>query len=427
MKPHRTRLPLSILSALAAVGLSLPTAGTATTAPTAPIVSTSVTSGVTESAATLYGYVNPNGQETTYAFQYGTTSGYGTQTPLTSAGDASTSVKISQSISGLQAHTTYHYRVIATNASGTTQGEDATFTTPAAPGPPAPVAPTVDTSGVSNVTYSSGVLYGYVNPKGQATTYAFQYGTTTAYGSETPIAAAGSGTATDKVSQTLTGLAPFTLYHYRIVASSAAGKTTGSDRAFTTAKVPLSLQIVGSPNPVIFGSPFVIDGTLSGTGGANHEVVLQAKQFPFTAGFATIGNPEVTNALGSFSFPVIGLDQNAHLRVMTVGTPSLTSPSFSEQVAVRATVHARRTRRRGIYRLYGTVTPAEVGALVGFQLLKPGQKSVNQGGTVVTAATATTSKFSRRVHIRHPGLYRALIKIPDGAHVSSYSEPILIR
>jgi hypothetical protein len=77
-------------------------------------------------------------------------------------------------------------------------------------------------------------------------------------------------------------------------------------------------------------------------------------------------------------------------------------------------------------RLYGDVAPAEVGALVGFQLLAPGA-SVNEGGTVVKAGTASVSRFSRVVRLRHPGLYRALIEVDDGAHVSNYSEPILIR
>jgi len=78
-------------------------------------------------------------------------------------------------------------------------------------------------------------------------------------------------------------------------------------------------------------------------------------------------------------------------------------------------------------RLYGTVAPAEVGALVGFQLLVAGHKSVNEGGTVVKAGTPTVSRFSRVVRVRRRGLYRALIDISDGAHVSNYSTPILVR
>jgi hypothetical protein len=411
----------TVVGLLASFALMLPATGLAVT-PAAPTVSTSVTSNVTSSSAILYGYVNANGQDTSYAFQYGTTIAYGKQTTLASAGNGTVSIKVNQPIAGLTAHITYHYRIIATSPGGTIQGNDQAFTTPAGPSPPS-----IITSGTTNVSYSSAILYGYVNPNGQSTNYAFQYGTTTGYGAQSPLAAAGNGTAIIKVSQAVTGLKPATLYHYRIIAANPAGTVIGKDATFATAKIPLSLQIVGSPNPVVFGAPFLVEGALSGTGGANHEVVLQANQFPFTTGFKQVGNPEVTNSLGGFSFPILGLTETAQLRVVTVGKPVLSSPVLTEGVAVRVSFHAHRTNRRGVYRLYGTVAPAEVGALVGFQLLKPGHKSVNEGGTVVKAGTTTVSRFSRRVRIRHKGLYRALIKISDGAHVSNYSEPVLIR
>ncbi len=89
--------------------------------------------------------------------------------------------------------------------------------------------------------------------------------------------------------------------------------------------------------------------------------------------------------------------------------------------------HVRRAHRRGFVHLYGTVAPAEVGAQVGFQLLAPG-RSTNEGGTVVKVGTPTVSRFSRVIRVRHRGLCRALVKISnDGAHVSNYSEPVLVR
>ncbi len=254
------------------------------------------------------------------------------------------------------------------------------------------------------------IVYGYVEPHGLATGYAFQYGTTSGYGGQTPLAPAGSGTKSIKVSQTITGLQAGTTYHYRIVAVNGAGLTDGKDRTFKTASVPLSLQITGVPNPVVFGSPFLVEGTLSGTGAANRAIALQVNPFPYLRGFQIAGNPELTNATGGFSFPYLGLLENAQVRVMTVGKPEVTSPVVLESVAVRVSFHAARTRRRGYARLYGTVAPAEVGALVGFQLLQPGN-SINEGGTVVKAGTSNVSQFSRIVRIRHPGVYRALVKI----------------
>jgi hypothetical protein len=276
------------------------------------------------------------------------------------------------------------------------------------------------------VTFSSVVLSGSVNALGQATNYAFQYGTTSGYGGQTPLAPAGSGTKPINVSQAVTGLQPNTLYHYRIVAVSPLGTTTGKDHVFTTKKVPLSLQIAGVPNPVVFGNAFNVEGSLSGTGAAGHQVVLQANPFPYTAGFKNVGNAEVTNATGGFSFPFPGLLENAQLRVVTAGNPPISSPVVLENVAVRVSFHVRRVKRRGYARFYGAVAPAEAGATVGFQLLRRG-RSVNVGGTVVKAGTQSVSRFSRVMRVRRRGLYRALVKISDGAHVSDYSAPVVVR
>lgn len=286
--------------------------------------------------------------------------------------------------------------------------------------------PNASTDGTSNVTFSSATLFGLVNAHGLSTSYSFQYGTTSAYGGQTPLAPAGNGTIPIKLSASVSGLQPATIYHYRIVAVNAAGTHDGVDRTFKTANVPLSLQIAGVPNPVTLGNPFFVEGNLSGTGAAGHQVVLQVNPFPYLGGFKDVGNPEVTSSTGGFSFPYVGLTENAQLRVVTVGKPEVVSPVVAESVAVRVSFRARRTRRRGFFFLSGDVAPAEVGAQVGFQLLTPG-RSINEGGTGVKAGTATVSRFGRVVRIRHPGLYRALVRISDGAHVSAYSRPILIR
>jgi hypothetical protein len=285
-------------------------------------------------------------------------------------------------------------------------------------------APSASTGPSLSVSYSSVTLTGTVDPHGQATDYVFQYGTTSRYGAQTPLAPAGSASGALKVSQSVTGLAPLTTYHYRVLATSPAGATPGAERTFKTTAVPLSLAIVGVPDPVFFGSPLTVEGTLSGSYAANHEVELQANAFPYLGGFQPVGNPELTNAAGGFSFPYLGLTENAQLRVVTVGKPEVSSPVILEGVAVRVTFRVHSTKRRGYARLYGTVTPAEVGALVGFQLLRPG-KSVNKGGTVVKAATASYSTFNRVVRIQR-GLYKALVQVTEGAHVSSYSAPIMI-
>jgi hypothetical protein len=292
-------------------------------------------------------------------------------------------------------------------------------------------APTATTGGVSNVAYSSAILYGNVNAQGQATNYYFEYGPTGAYGAQTPLAPAGNATRSVKVSQAIVGLQADSTYHYRIVASGPAGTRKGAGRTFRTPKIPLTVQIAGVPDPVVFGSSFSVVGTLSGTGASTHAIVLQANPFPYLGGFRTVGSPELTSSTGAFSFPFAGLLENTQLRVVTVGSPVVVSPVVVENVAVRVTVHVRRAHRRGYVRLYGTVVPSQVGALVGFQRLIPGGRTVNEGGTSVrpgTSSVSSTFNGALRVH-RHRGLlYRVLIKVAASSpYVSAYSTPVLVR
>jgi hypothetical protein len=82
-------------------------------------------------SVTLNARINPNGESTSYQFEYGTTAAYGAVIP-DPAGDAGVG-KASQIYSeipvGLEPDTTYHYRVSATNANGSSVSQDRTFTT----------------------------------------------------------------------------------------------------------------------------------------------------------------------------------------------------------------------------------------------------------------------------------------------------------
>src|SRR5579871_3041736 len=119
----------------------------------APTATTGPASQVNTGGAEVTGTVNPNGQSTTYAFQYGTSTNYGSQTATTSAGSGSSDVQAHAMLSNLTSNTTYHYRVVATSPSGTTSGSDATFTTNQRP-------PSVSTGSPSLVTSNTTTLQG---------------------------------------------------------------------------------------------------------------------------------------------------------------------------------------------------------------------------------------------------------------------------
>jgi DNA-binding beta-propeller fold protein YncE len=198
-----------------------------------PTVSTEAASSVTLLGATLNGTANPQGNATTYHFDYGTTAAYGSRVPAAdaAAGADNTSHALSQPVSGLLPNTTYHFRIVATNAAGPTEGADQIFTT-------SPLAPDASTLPASGVTQTGATLNGSVNPHGVAASYHFDYGTTTSYGTSTPTQSAGSASSSQTASAALSALAPNTLYHFRIVANGAGGNASGGDQTFVTPAPP---------------------------------------------------------------------------------------------------------------------------------------------------------------------------------------------
>ncbi len=94
--------------------------------------------------------------------------------------------------------------------------------------------PLATTAAASGVSATAAQLSGSVNPRGTATSFSFQYGTSPAYGSVTPATTAGAGGAAVAASATLSALAPGTAYDYRIVATSPTGTAYGANMAFAT-------------------------------------------------------------------------------------------------------------------------------------------------------------------------------------------------
>ncbi len=300
----------------------------------------------------------------------------------------------------------------------------AALASPAGDARAAVAPPTVVTGAARAVSYGSATLGGSVDPRGHDTSYYFQYGPTKSYGGQTTIADAGAGAGAVNVSQGVAGLQPLTVYHYRLVAVNSGGPAIGADRTLLTTKVPLSLQILTSPNPIPYGGTSTVQGTLSGTENGDREVVLEANSFPFSAGFQDVGNPELTTAGGSFSFPVLGLTQVTQFRVATNTTPPVLSPVAVESVAVLVDAHVGRARRRHFARIYGTVTPAEDGMQVGILRIAHGH-GVLVGGTALRHRSAASSAFSRVVPVER-GVYRVLVRVTNGAQISNYSQPLVI-
>lgn len=220
------------LVAANAGGTSYGSEQTFNTLPNAPVVTTEAASGVSQEAATLNASVDPEGGEVSNCqLEYGTSEAYGLSVPCSpSPGAATSSVAVSAELAGLEANRTYHFRVVATNAGGTTYGEAQTFTTLVPP-------PSVHTENPSSLGQVSVTLNGTVNPnEGDISQCQFEYGASEAYGSTSAcVPPPGEGTSPVAVSASLTGLRPGTTYHFRIVATNAGGTSHGADETFETA------------------------------------------------------------------------------------------------------------------------------------------------------------------------------------------------
>jgi hypothetical protein len=195
-----------------------------------------VARATTKTAATLHGQiVSSNGFDTTYYFEYGPTTAYGTSVPVPSV-DIGTvkGIPVEATVTGLTPGTEYHARLVATNSAGTTYSEDRAFRT-------VPVA-AIQSEHVVNIGLEEATLQALIGPLGDDTLYHFEYGPTSAYGSTVPLYDADVGVGSLKenllqrelVAQRIGGLRPGTVYHYRAVATNALGTAYGEDRTFTT-------------------------------------------------------------------------------------------------------------------------------------------------------------------------------------------------
>ena len=256
-----------LVEATNADGSAKGVAGTFTTL-SAPGVVTGPASGIGATSATLNGSVDANGRATSWYFEYGTSTSYGSKTSTKSA-SGTNAASVSAAVSGLQAGRTYHFRLVASSDGGTTNGADATFTTSG--------APSVSTGAASSIAPTTAKLNGTVTPNGLSTNWYFEYGTSTSYGTRTATKSAGSGGSPQSESASLTNLKLATVYHYRLVASNSGGTTHGADRTFSTS-VPPGVQTGAAQSAGSGSGAKAVSAGLKGlVSGATYHYRLVAK------------------------------------------------------------------------------------------------------------------------------------------------------
>jgi hypothetical protein len=145
-------------------------------------------------------------------------------------------------ITGLMPNTTYHYWLVAANAKGTLHSAEGTFQTEPL------TAPGVGGESAVSVGSGSVELEAQVDPEESATSYYFEYGTSSAYGSRTAETSVGLGAEAVAAPAHVDGLTPGTEYHFRVVAVNEAGTARGEDMVFRT----LPKAALGLPDERVF-------------------------------------------------------------------------------------------------------------------------------------------------------------------------------
>jgi len=256
----------------------------------------------------LYAQINPNNEQTTYAFEYATkgTVGHGgaLEGPVTKVlgatsleagfGDQTASISLESVVSPA---TTYYYRAVAENSQSRgeekpVEGEVQSFTTPP--------RPLVTTGAAQSITQTAATLSGEVDPEGTETTYYFAYITEAGYrealkdgaanpyagGESTPSTSAGSSTEPQAIPPTpIGGLQPGNVYYYALIATNAVGQQIGPPKTLTT--------LAGTPPVVTTGAVSNVSqnsATLSGmvsTSGLQTEYGFEISTTPGNYGPAT--------------------------------------------------------------------------------------------------------------------------------------------
>ena len=193
-----------------------------------PIVTETEVESLTPTTATVSALVAPNRWDASWLFEWGETTAYGTFTesePILN-GITTQFAPITTTITGLTPATLYHFRAVAFNFTGVTQGTDVTFKTPS--------APAIDSASASAVGQTTAHLTSRVLSNTSPTNVHFEFGPTPGYGASSASSAIGSDPLARESAVDLTGLTPGTTYHYRVVAPNGYGTTNGSDQTFTT-------------------------------------------------------------------------------------------------------------------------------------------------------------------------------------------------
>jgi hypothetical protein len=207
-----------------------------------------------QTSATIEGALNPEeiAGGTGYFFQYGTSEALGSSTSVESAGEGSSEVPVSATLSGLGEDTTYYYRLVVEAEGEHHFGAIDHVTT-------LPAAPTI-----YQALETTATVQGTVDTQGLPASYWVEYGPSETYGQDTPEVSVKGSLEGVPIAQIVDELLPSRTYHYRLVSKNALGTSYSPDETFTTAALTPPTVSTDGASGVSQNT-----ATLSGTVGTN--------------------------------------------------------------------------------------------------------------------------------------------------------------
>jgi hypothetical protein len=371
---------------------TLAVAAGATTLPADPVTPTKATLNGTVSGATEA------------HFEYGTTTpNIPTATKPVTDGPVSAEIAVTP-------NTTYHFRIVSDAGSG----DELTFHTPGlgAPGITDQHATAVTTDGVH--------LSATLDPNGAQTTYYFQYGRSTGYGNRTTPVTVPAGDPI-AVAADLTGLRPYTRYHWRLYARNDAGTAQGRDHTFRTGRLATALSLFSTRRVVQWGRGVTLGGRVSGYGINQMTLALEQEQFPFGAGFQEIRTTHAGSD-GGYLFSVDNVFGLTRYRVVTRTQTPLTSTVAAVRVAPRTAIGARSLSRKRA-RVAGTIRPGITGEL-SLQRRLASRKWAQVRHRAIAGAERFSFKVFRARKVNRA--YRVVVLPVRGAYVKTASRAVIV-
>ena len=232
-----------------------------------PTILSYYASAIGQTYANLNASVNTNNSDTRVWFEYGNSQGLGSRTSDRFIG-SSGSRSLIDAISNLNPATTYYFRVGAANTYGTTYSAIGNFNTTANNNLPPPIPtpapgtsnqngslPSVFTNYASGINETFATLTGSVDPNNANTTFWFEYGTSQAFGNQTPPRTL-QGDTYITVTDLLPNLTADTTYYFRLAANNSFGTSYGTTLTLVTKKQPGGLPTLQNSFATSVGGTF---------------------------------------------------------------------------------------------------------------------------------------------------------------------------